>query len=167
VSANAATPGVGWCFRGSGFCTEDQHFVVWMRSAGLPSFRKLYARINEPLPAGTYTVRVSNGVPTNTGNVTDINVLGPHYNWGYPLDNPTPKVQRFLYPVGSFSGHKTVVLTTISWIGGRNFFLGYAYLVVGIVCIVLAMTFFIKWRVSPRDLGTAAYVTYNMDAPPK
>ncbi|KOO23178.1 cell cycle control protein 50b [Chrysochromulina tobinii] len=142
VSANAATPGVG-------------------------CFRKLYARINEPLPAGTYTVRVSNGVPTNTGNVTDINVLGPHYNWGYPLDNPTPKVQRFLYPVGSFSGHKTVVLTTISWIGGRNFFLGYAYLVVGIVCIVLAMTFFIKWRLSPRDLGTAAYVTYNMDAPPK
>ena len=167
VSANAATPGVGWCFRGSGFCTEDQHFVVWMRSAGLPSFRKLYARINEPLPVGTYTVRVSNGVPTNTGNVTDINVNGPHYNWGFPLDNPTPKVQRFLYPVGSFSGQKTVVLTTVSWIGGRNFFLGYAYLVVGIVCIVLAMTFFIKWRISPRDLGTASYVTYNKDAPPK
>jgi len=40
---------------------EDEHFIVWMRTAGLPDFRKLWGRIdNEDLPAGKYTVEVAN-----------------------------------------------------------------------------------------------------------
>ena len=31
----------------------NEHFIVWMRTAGLPSFRKLYGRIDSDLPAGT------------------------------------------------------------------------------------------------------------------
>lgn len=31
-----------------------------MRTAGLPNFRKLWGRITETLPAGTYTVRINN-----------------------------------------------------------------------------------------------------------
>ena len=93
-------------------------------------------------------------------------------NWTAPpirgcRQAPAPTVQQFLYPVGSFSGEKAVVLSTASWVGGRNFFLGYAYLVVGIVCIVLAISFFAKSRMAPRDLGTAPYVSWNKDATPK
>jgi len=162
TDANAATPGVGWCFPGSGFCTEDQHFVVWMRSAGLPNFRKLYAKIDEELAPGTYTVEVSSGAPqTNATGATN------YYNFGYPLGNAVPTQQTFLYPVGSFSGTKSVVLSTVTWIGGKNYFLGYAYLVVGIVCIVLAICFFVKSRSGPRDLGNAPYVSWNKEATPK
>lgn len=32
---------------------NDEHFVVWMRSAALPNFRKLYGRITEDIPKGT------------------------------------------------------------------------------------------------------------------
>lgn len=32
---------------------ENGHFMSWMRVAGLPTFRKLYAKITEPLKAGT------------------------------------------------------------------------------------------------------------------
>lgn len=39
----AALPEAGWCYPGSGYCVEDEHFVVWMRAAGLPDFRKLCA----------------------------------------------------------------------------------------------------------------------------
>lgn len=38
----------------------DEHFVVWMRTAGLPSFRKLWGRIEGGLPAGKYKVKINN-----------------------------------------------------------------------------------------------------------
>ena len=74
------------CYPGSGYCAEDQHFMVWMRSAGLPSFRKLYATLHVPLEAGTYAVRVSNGEEGSGG--TYVNAF-------------TGEAQTFLYPVST------------------------------------------------------------------
>lgn len=41
---------------------ENEDFIVWMRTAALPSFRKLYRIIDSPLsnglPAGNYTLLV-------------------------------------------------------------------------------------------------------------
>ena len=51
-----------------------------------------------------------------------------------------------------------IQLSTTSWVGGKNGFLGWAYLVVGVICIVLALAFAVKLQLSPRALGTAAYV---------
>ena len=40
---------------------EDEHFIVWMRSAGLPAFRNLYGVIHEDLKKGdTLTFQVTN-----------------------------------------------------------------------------------------------------------
>lgn len=140
----ADVPHAGWCFPGSGYCAEDQHFMVWMRCAGLPNFRKLYAVIRTPLPAGTYTVTVSNGV-AGAGGQTN-----PHT--GLP--------QQFLYPVSNFGAQKSFVLSTSSWVGGRNLFLGYAYVIAGVVFVCLALCFFVKYRAAPREPGTAPYVTW-------
>lgn len=42
-----------WTTDAPAFGVQDEHFIVWMRTAGLPSFRKLYGRIDTDLPAGT------------------------------------------------------------------------------------------------------------------
>lgn len=40
----------------------DPRFMNWIRIAPLPSFRKLWAKINVDLQPGTYTLRVNNSM---------------------------------------------------------------------------------------------------------
>jgi len=46
------------------------------------------------------------------------------------------------YDVASFSGSKALVFSTTNVLGGRNYFLSIAYIVVGVLCLVLALIFF-------------------------
>lgn len=84
----------------------DEDFIVWMRTAALPNFRKLHRIIKTTVHPGKYELHVNQN-----------------------------------FPVTQFSGKKSFVMTTSSWIGGKNYFLAIAYLVVGGVCFVLAIIF--------------------------
>jgi hypothetical protein len=97
---------------------QDEDFIVWMRTAGLPNFKKLYRIIDQDLPPGNYSVIIESR-----------------------------------YDVSMFSGQKWVMLSTTSWIGGKNPFLGWAYISVGIVCFLLGIIFGLKHKLSPRKLG--------------
>ena len=37
-----------------------EHFIVWMRTAGLPNFRKLWGRIDDGLEPGSYELWIDN-----------------------------------------------------------------------------------------------------------
>lgn len=89
---------------------KNEHFIVWMRTAGLPNFRKLWGKIEENLIEGTYYIDIENN-----------------------------------YNVEDFSGTKAFVLSTTNMLGGRNYFLAVCYIVVGALCIVFAVIFFVAY----------------------
>jgi hypothetical protein len=104
---------------------DDEDFIVWMRTAGLPTFKKLYRKIES----------------------TDLN----------PGDRLTV-TYRNVFPVKTFGGTKAIVLSTTSALGGKNDFLGFAYIAVGVVCLVLAIGFLVKHLYSPRTMGDMHYL---------
>ena len=106
---------------------KNEDFLVWMRVAAMPRFRKLWGRINRDLLKGEVVV---------------VNIQN-------------------LYNTYSFGGEKKLVLTTINWLGGKNNFIGGAYLVVGLGCIVIAFMFFLLDEFKPRELGDPAYFSWN------
>eukprot|EP01006_Ploeotia_vitrea_P036447 TRINITY_DN66022_c2_g1_i1.p1 TRINITY_DN66022_c2_g1~~TRINITY_DN66022_c2_g1_i1.p1 ORF type:complete len:330 (+),score=175.78 TRINITY_DN66022_c2_g1_i1:126-1115(+) len=106
---------------------DDEAFIVWMRTAGLPTFKKLRYIIHQDIKAGTQlTFTIGNN-----------------------------------YPVSGFDGEKHIVLSTTSWLGGKNEFLGWAYIIVGAVCLLLAAVFFAKAKLKPRRLGDMQYFTWS------
>jgi len=96
-----------------------------MRTAGLPNFRKLWGKLN-----------------TCTGLATDDTCT--------PKDVDLEKGQYIIriqnnYDVSSFLGKKYFVLSTTNMLGGQNYFLAICYIVVGALCIVFAIIFFVAY----------------------
>jgi hypothetical protein len=57
------------------------------------------------------------------------------------------------YPVKQFDGTKSIVISTVSWIGGKQPFLGWAYIGGAILCVLLAVAGLARHLVKPRKLG--------------
>ncbi|GMK54001.1 hypothetical protein CspeluHIS016_0105870 [Cutaneotrichosporon spelunceum] len=65
------------------------------------------------------------------------------------------------YPVKQFSGTKSVVISTVSWVGGKQNFLGWAYVAAAILCVVLALAGLIRHLIKPRKLGDMSLLSWN------
>mmetsp|Transcript_27184 Transcript_27184/g.60146 ORF Transcript_27184/g.60146 Transcript_27184/m.60146 type:complete len:343 (+) Transcript_27184:1-1029(+) len=111
----------------SGWGVENGHFIVWMRTAGLPNFRKLFGKVDRDLEKGT-KVKVT-------------------------IDNR--------YATHKHNGAKYIVLSTSSFIGGKNSFLGISYCVVGGCCIVFAIVFLFRHWSNPRKLGDVQWIQWH------
>ncbi|KAL7411776.1 ligand-effect modulator 3 family [Mrakia frigida] len=105
----------------------DEHFQVWMRTAGLPTFRKLFYRNDvETMAQGRYRIAV-------------------YMN----------------YPVKQFSGTKSMVFSTVSWIGGKNPFLGWSYIGAAALFVILGLLGTARHLVKPRRLGDMSLLSWN------
>ena len=49
------------------------------------------------------------------------------------------------YNVSSFTGHKFFVISTTNLLGGQNYFLALCYIVVGALCLMFGIIFFIAY----------------------
>jgi len=106
---------------------EDEHFQNWMRTAGLPTFTKLYARNDDDTMAkGTYRVTIGNN-----------------------------------FPVLPYKGTKSFVISTVSAIGGKNPFLGWAYVAAAGVFVLLAVLGLARHLIKPRRLGDMSLLSWN------
>lgn len=54
------------------------------------------------------------------------------------------------FPVKSYKGTKSVVVSTVAWIGGKNPFLGWAYVASAGLFVLLAVLGTIRHLVRPR-----------------
>ncbi|XP_041992206.1 ALA-interacting subunit 3-like isoform X3 [Salvia splendens] len=106
---------------------QQEDLLVWMRTAALPNFRKLYGRIETDLEVNEI-IKV---------------VIQNNYN------------------TYSFNGKKKLVISTTTWIGGKNDFLGMVYIIVGGVCLLIALVFITVYLIKPRPLGDPSYLSWN------
>lgn len=106
---------------------SDQAFMVWMRTAGLPDFSKLYQRNDvDVMSTGRYQVDILNNFPSDI-----------------------------------YQGTKSIIISTRTVMGGRNPFLGIAYIVVGGICLLLGALFTATHLFKPRKLGDHTYLSWN------
>ncbi|XP_042056705.1 ALA-interacting subunit 1-like [Salvia splendens] len=106
---------------------QQEDLMVWMRTAALPTFRKLYGKIETDLEANEkITVTIQNN-----------------------------------YNAYSFNGKKKLVVSTATWIGGKNDFIGRMYMAVGGTSLVLAIIFSLLYVFKPRPLGNPSYLSWN------
>ncbi|KAK2850308.1 hypothetical protein Q7C36_009091 [Tachysurus vachellii] len=105
----------------NGFINDD--LIVWMREAAFPNFKKLYGILNRA-PAS--------------------------FSQGLPAGNYSVLIS-YNFPVQYFHGRKEVVLTTLTWFGGKNPFLPIAYLVSGGVIFVVGVVLTVVYVKVGRD----------------
>ncbi|KAF3912947.1 hypothetical protein ABW21_db0201083 [Orbilia brochopaga] len=65
------------------------------------------------------------------------------------------------FPVAEYGGTKSIVLSTRTVMGGKNPFLGIAYVVVGGLCVLLGVIFTARHLFKPRKLGDHTYLSWE------
>jgi len=106
---------------------NDEHFQNWMRTAGLPTFSKLWGRNDsETMAKGTYQM-----------------------------------VVFMNFPVKPYGGTKSIVISTVSWIGGKNPFLGWAYVGAAALFVLLGVAGTVRHVIKPRKLGDMSLLSWN------
>lgn len=98
--------------------TDDQDFIVWMRTATVSEFSKLHRIINEQ--------------KLKKGDIMEVTI------------------QNF-FSVDSFSGTKSLIITTNSSLGGRNDVLGIAFMTIGSISLLTAVCF--RLLIPPKKLS--------------
>ena len=99
---------------------DNEHFMVWMRPSPLPNFRKLWGRIEQQIDAGSI-------ITVEVENNYDVSKLFS-----------TPDAKKYL------------IISTVNSLGGKNYILSIGCLILGGICIILGVIFFIGFKMRAK-----------------
>lgn len=120
---------------------RDEHFMVWMRPASLPSFRKLYGKL-QGAPQGAA------GLPADHALIP----AGTQLNFTISSN----------YPVSSFSGEKWLVVSTVSSaLGGRNPVIPIGFIAVGALYLILGLLLLLCLACCGRRPGSTELLAWK------
>lgn len=74
----------------------------------------------------------------------------------------TYEIQVFMkYDIHQYGGRKSLVITTVGNLGGKNSFLGFTYIIMSVLCVLLGIIFTARHFYKPRKLGDHTYLSWN------
>jgi hypothetical protein len=123
--------------------STDEHFQVWMRTAGWSTFLKTYGRGTEVLPKGNYQMTIDMSKCLGLGDICGGCIDYPFMVTAFFINNTLFLCTAFVldFPIDTYGGKKFIVISSIGATGGRNNFLGIGYIVVAIICAALGVVF--------------------------
>ncbi|CAD6570597.1 MAG: hypothetical protein TREMPRED_005916 [Tremellales sp. Tagirdzhanova-0007] len=146
-----------------------QQGIAWHGIAKNYVTSPAYASPTDALPPPNWKLMYPDGYTNETGfpNLRD----NEHFQvWMRIAALPTfrklwarndQEVMKSDYPVKQFSGTKSIVISNVSWIGGKQPFLGWAYIAAALLCVALAIAGLIRHLVKPRKLGDMSLLSWN------
>ncbi len=66
------------------------------------------------------------------------------------------------FPVDDVDAKKYIVLSTTTWVGGKNTFLAWVFIVISVICILLAIVFAIE-LLCGRGREVKSYIDFAKD----
>lgn len=161
--------------------TEDyemtQKGIAW--SHDKDRLKKTKYDASQIAPPPNWVKRYPDGYTND--NIPDISKWSEFQNWMHPAglskfsnlyyrnDDLPMKQGKYQvdvglhWPVLPFEGQKSVYISTRSVIGGKNPFLGIAWIAAGGLCFVLAIVFLVIHLVVPRKTGDVSLLSWNKE----
>lgn len=91
---------------------KNEHFIVWMRYAGLPTFRKLWGRIMD------------------SKAIAEAGITDGEFKDGLEAGSYTMMIENN-YDVEPFEGQKSIVFSTTNSLGGKSYKLAICFFIAG------------------------------------
>lgn len=141
---------------------RNENFVVWMRTAALSKFRKLFGRLTikylDPVTVETSDEPVTlSAVPKVASKSKDPSMDDIGFMEG---DKITFRIiPNFV--VSEFGGKKKLILSTYAPLSSNSRRVGKEFIIVGSICVFLAGLAGIKLRLRPRVFGDPHHLHLN------
>lgn len=154
--------------------------IAW--SSDKDRFKKSKYKNNEVMPPPNWRNRYPNGYD-DEHPIPDLSQMEDFQVWmrtaGLPTFSKLAKKNDSMemvdgtyvmnitdhFNVKLYGGSKSIVISTTTVMGGKNPFLGIAYIVVGGLCVLLGVIFAVRHLIKPRKLGDHTYLSWNNDQP--
>ncbi|GMM37156.1 Lem3 protein [Saccharomycopsis crataegensis] len=154
-----------------------QKGIAW--STDKNRLKKTQYNASQIVPPPNWVKKFPDGY--NDDNIPDISTWEEFQNWMHPAglskfsilyfrnDDDQLKAGSYQvniglhWPVLPFNGKKAFYISTRSVLGGKNSFLGIAWIVGGGLCFVLGLVFLVIHLISPRKMGDTSLLSWNKE----